>query len=149
MLVDSTKPTIPTAATTHKRQQLCNFVDRFLKPDPAIRAVVGVGSIAFGTVRPDSDIDAVLFMDPVDHYIVPPESRWVPESNTFHSIFSNDPAGIYDIPYYQFYFRKKYSLVRFLYDLVGSAYGNRQYTGPRKKRDKAYTFFPFPYYSIN
>ena len=92
MSVDSTKPTIPTAATIQKRQQLCDFVDRFLKPEPAIRAVVGVGSIAFGTMRPDSDIDALLFMDPVDHYIVPSEFKWVPETNTFHSIFCGGPA---------------------------------------------------------
>ena len=89
---DPMKPTMPTAATIQKRQQLSDFIDQVLKPEPAIRAVVGVGSIAFGTMRPDSDIDAVIFMDPVDHYIVPSESRWVPETNTFHSIFSNDPA---------------------------------------------------------
>jgi hypothetical protein len=90
--IHSTEPTRPTAATLWKRQQLCDFIDRYLKPEPAIRAVVGVGSIAFGTMRDNSDIDAVIFMDPVDHYIVPSESKWVPESNTFHSIFSDDPA---------------------------------------------------------
>ena len=92
MSENSTKLTTPTAATIQKRRQLCDFIDQYLKPEPAIRAVVGVGSIAFGTMRPDSDIDAVIFMDPVDHYIVPSESKWVPESNTFHSIFSDDPA---------------------------------------------------------
>ena len=90
MSVGPTKPAMPTTATIHKRQQLDDFVDQFLKPEPAIRAVVGVGSIAFGTMRPDSDIDAVLFMDPVDHYIVPSEFVWIPKANTFHSIF--DPA---------------------------------------------------------
>jgi len=89
---NSIVPTTPTASTIRKRQQLTNFIDRYLKPEPAIRAVVGVGSIAFGTMRPDSDIDAVIFMDPVDHYIVPSESKWVPASNTFHSIFSDDPV---------------------------------------------------------
>jgi len=79
-----------TVATIHKRQQLNDFVDRFLKPEPALRAVVGVGSIAFGTMRPDSDIDAVLFWDPIEHYIVPSEFVWVPESNTYHSIFEPD-----------------------------------------------------------
>lgn len=92
MSVDAMKSTILTAATIQKRQQLGDFVGQFLKPEPAVRAVVGVGSIAFGTMRPDSDIDAVIFMDPVDHYIVPSESLWVPETNTFHSIFSSDPA---------------------------------------------------------
>jgi hypothetical protein len=89
---NSIVPTTPTAATVRKRQQLSDFIDQYLKPEPAIRAVVGVGSIAFGTMRPDSDIDAVILMDPVDHYIVPSEFKWVPASNTFHSIFSNDPA---------------------------------------------------------
>ena len=89
---DPSGPAQPTEATLLKRQQLLDFVERFLKPEPAIRAVVGVGSIAFGTMRPDSDIDAVLFMDPVDHYIVPSEFKWVPESNTYHSIFSDDPV---------------------------------------------------------
>jgi hypothetical protein len=92
MSVDPRKPIVPTAATLQKRRQLIDFIAQFLKPEPAIRAVVGVGSIAFGTMRPDSDIDAVIFMDPVDHYIVPSESKWVPDSNTFHSIFSDDPA---------------------------------------------------------
>jgi hypothetical protein len=92
VLVKPTETTVPTAATLQKRRQLCDFVDQYLKPEPAIRAVVGVGSVAFGTMRPDSDIDAVLFMDPVDHYIVPSEAKWVPETNTFHSIFSSDPA---------------------------------------------------------
>lgn len=82
--------TMFTPATIRKRQQLNDFIDRFLKPEPALRAVVGVGSIAFGTMRPDSDIDAVLFWDPIDPCVVPSEFVWVPEDNTFHSIF--EPA---------------------------------------------------------
>jgi hypothetical protein len=89
---NSILPTTPTEATVRKRQQLTDFIDQYLKPEPAIRAVVGVGSIAIGTMRPDSDIDAVIFMDPVDHYVVPSESKWVSASNTFHSIFSDDPV---------------------------------------------------------
>ena len=80
-----------TPATIQKRQQLLDFIDQYLKPEPAVHAVVGIGSIAFGTMRPDSDIDAILFMDPLDYYIVPAESKWMPERNTYHSIFSKDP----------------------------------------------------------
>lgn len=76
-----------TEATVRKRQELSDFIDQILKPEPALCAVNGVGSIAFGTMRPDSDIDAVLFWDNVDPYIVPAEFIWVPESNTYHSIF--------------------------------------------------------------
>ena len=79
-----------TEATIQKRQQLNDFIDRFLKLEPALRAVVGVGSIAFGTMRPDSDIDALLFWDPIDRYVVPAEFVWIPESNTYHSIFAPD-----------------------------------------------------------
>lgn len=82
-----------TAATRQKRQKLSDFIDRFLKPEPALQAVVGVGSIAFGTMRPNSDIDAVLFWDPVDYYVVPSEFVWVPETNTYHSIFEPDVSA--------------------------------------------------------
>lgn len=81
-------------ATHQKRQQLTSFIDKFLKPEPTLHAVVGVGSIAFGTMRPDSDIDAVLFWDPIDYYVVPSEFVWVPEANTYHSIFEPDVEGI-------------------------------------------------------
>jgi len=83
-----------TEVTLQKRQQLTDFIDRFLKPEPALHAVVGVGSIAFGTMRPDSDIDAVLFWEPVDYYVVPSEFVWDPKSNTYHTIFEPDIEGI-------------------------------------------------------
>lgn len=35
-------------------------------------------------------IDAILFMDPVDRYILPTESIWCPWDDTFHSIFVRD-----------------------------------------------------------
>ncbi|MBM7784134.1 nucleotidyltransferase domain-containing protein [Tenggerimyces flavus] len=77
-------------ATEHKRRQLVDFIDRKLAPHSAIRAVIGVGSIATGTARPGSDIDAVVFMDPLDLYLVPAESIWRPSDDTFHSIMSGD-----------------------------------------------------------
>jgi hypothetical protein len=56
-------------------------------PEPAVQAVLGIGSIASGLARPDSDIDAVVFLDPFDQYIVPAEFKWCPSDNSFHSIF--------------------------------------------------------------
>lgn len=59
---------------------------------PAVRAVVAVGSIATGVARPDSDIDAFVFMDPLDLYLVPAESIWRPADDTFHSIMVDDES---------------------------------------------------------
>jgi len=49
-----------------------------------------LGSVATGTARDDSDIDVALFMCPLEPYIVPAESIWRPDDDTFHSIFSED-----------------------------------------------------------
>lgn len=81
-----------TAATERKREQLLDFIDRKLAPHPAVRAVVGVGSIASGLARPDSDIDAVVFMEPFDPYVVPAESIWRPRDDSFHSIMVDDES---------------------------------------------------------
>jgi hypothetical protein len=51
--------------------------------------VVGIGSIATGRARPDSDIDAFVFLDPLDLFVVPAEFIWRPSDGTFHSIFSD------------------------------------------------------------
>jgi hypothetical protein len=61
-----------------------------LEPSHAVQAVIAVGSIASGLARPGSDIDAVLFLDPFDPYIVPAEFLWDPRDGTFHSIFTRD-----------------------------------------------------------
>lgn len=79
-----------TAATVQKRQDLKTLVERVLEPEPAIQAVIGVGSIATGLARPDSDIDAIVFLDPFNWYIVPAEFKWRPSDGTFHSIFSRE-----------------------------------------------------------
>lgn len=76
-----------TPAALHKRQEFSSFVEEVLIPQPAVQGVVGIGSIASGHARPDSDIDAVLFLDPYDPYIVPAESFWRRSDGTFHSIF--------------------------------------------------------------
>ena len=79
-----------TESTTKKRQDLSDFIGRMLEPEPAVRAVIGIGSIAVGPARPDSDIDAVVFLDPFDPYIVPAEALWCPTDGSFHSIFSKE-----------------------------------------------------------
>lgn len=81
-----------TPATERKREQLLDFVARKLTPHSAVRAVIGVGSISTGVARPDSDIDAVVFMDPLDLYVVPAESIWRPRDDTFHSIMADDES---------------------------------------------------------
>jgi hypothetical protein len=80
---------LTTSAALQKRQDLMDFIERELEPEPAVQAVVGIGSIASGFAREDSDIDAIVFLDPFDWYIVPAEFKWCPAENTFHSIFSH------------------------------------------------------------
>lgn len=82
---------IMTPITVQKRQQLLELIDRLLKPRATIEAVIGIGSIALGTMRQDSDIDAIVLFDRFDPYIVPAEFVWMPADNSFHSIFSRDP----------------------------------------------------------
>ena len=77
-----------TPATFQKRRDLMLFIQRVLAPEPAVQAVIGIGSIASGLARPDSDIDAIVFLDPVDPYIAPAEFYWRPSDGTFHSIFA-------------------------------------------------------------
>jgi hypothetical protein len=79
-----------TQATEKKRKDLQLVIDHFIEPVPAFRAVIAVGSVGTGQAREGSDIDAVIFMDPVDRYILPTEAIWCPWDDTFHSIFVDD-----------------------------------------------------------
>ena len=81
-----------TAATLQKRRDLTVFIERVLAPEPAVQGVIGIGSIATGRARPDSDIDAYLFLDPFDLYIVPAEFKWRPSDGSYSSIFEDVPA---------------------------------------------------------
>lgn len=81
-----------TPLTEQKRAQFLAFIDQVLKPETAVIGIVGIGSIATGHIRPDSDVDAVIFLDPLDLYIVPAEAIWRASDDTFHSIFNDDPA---------------------------------------------------------
>ena len=75
--------------TKEKRQQLQDFITQVLAPEEAVRGVVGIGSLASGHMHPDSDIDAVIFLEPYDLFIVPAESMWNPADGSFHSIFAD------------------------------------------------------------
>lgn len=77
-----------TLATYEKRQQLRNYIRRELLDNLCVQAVVAVGSVASGTARPDSDIDAIVFLEPLDLYAVPSEATWRPEDNTYHNPFA-------------------------------------------------------------
>ena len=83
-----------TPATEEKRKEFGNFVQRVLAPEAAVKGVVGIGSVASGHMRPDSDVDAVIFFDPLEYYIVPAEAIWRPGDNSFHSIFDDDVEGL-------------------------------------------------------
>lgn len=80
-----------TPVTLHKRRELISFIEEVLIPQPAVQGVVGIGSIATGHARPDSDIDAVVFLEPYELYAVPAEFFWRKTDGSFHSIF-NVPA---------------------------------------------------------
>lgn len=80
-----------TSATVRKREELLFFIEHELKSDSSVQAVIGIGSIASGLARPDSDIDAIVFLDPFDWYVVPAEFKWCSSSGTFHSIFAKEP----------------------------------------------------------
>jgi hypothetical protein len=88
-----------TAETLDKRRDFLSFIEEALAPYPAVQGVVGIGSIATGHARPESDIDAVVFLDPLDEYVVPAEAFWRRADGSFHSIFSpaaeHEAAGLF------------------------------------------------------
>lgn len=66
------------------------FVHRRLEPWPEFVAALIVGSVAHGEGRPDSDVDCVLVFDALNEAIVPAEFVWVPDTDTYHTIFEVD-----------------------------------------------------------
>ena len=77
-----------------KRNELMIFIQQEVINEPAVQAVVAIGSIATGLARPDSDIDAVVFLDPVDLYAIPAEFQWRPEDGSFHGIFTEVEGAV-------------------------------------------------------
>ena len=82
-----------TPATEEKRRQLQQFIEAVLVGETAVKGVVAIGSMATGHMTPQSDIDAIIFLDPFDLYIVPAEAVWQPGEDTFHSIFDESIDG--------------------------------------------------------
>jgi hypothetical protein len=79
-----------TDLVAKKRSDLLLAIEKLLKKHSCVAGVLAVGSVATGHPRVDSDIDFIVFMDPVDLYIIPAESIWCPWDDTFHSIFVDD-----------------------------------------------------------
>lgn len=76
-------------ATQRKRTELSRFIQQEVTPEMSVQGVVVIGSVAKGIARADSDIDAVVFLDPFDLYAIPAEFQWRAEDGTFHGIFSD------------------------------------------------------------
>jgi hypothetical protein len=77
-----------------KRNDLLTFIRRELFEKPAVRAVIAIGSVATGLARPDSGIDAVIFLEPFDLYATPAEFQWTPQDGAFHGIFVGRAGAI-------------------------------------------------------
>ncbi|RMH00395.1 MAG: hypothetical protein D6706_04175 [Chloroflexi bacterium] len=78
-----------TPITEARREAFLAFIERVLEKETAVKGVVGIGSIATGHMHPGSDIDAVIFLDPLDYHIVPAEAIWLPDTDKFYSIFDD------------------------------------------------------------
>jgi predicted nucleotidyltransferase len=83
-----------TPATERKRKQLQHFIESVLVGETAVKGVVAIGSMATGHMTPQSDIDAIIFLDPLELYIVPAEAIWQPKEDTFYSIFDESIDGL-------------------------------------------------------
>ena len=77
----------------HKLGLLRRYVDAELRAWPQVKGVVVVGSVAQGTCRPDSDIDAYVFFHPtVDEAVMPAESIYAFSTRQYHDIFVDEAA---------------------------------------------------------
>jgi len=83
-----------TPVTEEKRAQFQQYIEQVLATETAVKAVIGIGSIATGRMTPTSDIDAIIFFDPLDLYIAPAEAIWRPEDDTYYTIFDETAGGI-------------------------------------------------------
>ena len=70
------------------------LIEQHLLPVDSFIGAVLIGSRAHGEERPESDIDVVLIFEEVDERVIPGEFVWVPETNSFHSIFDIDADGV-------------------------------------------------------
>ena len=65
------------------------FIERHLLPVDSFVGAVLLGSRAHGEARPSSDVDVIFIFEEVDERVVPGEFVWVPEDDSFHSIFEH------------------------------------------------------------
>jgi len=76
-------------ATKQKRTDLSGFIQQEVIAETSVQGLVVIGSVAKGVARFDSDIDAVVFLEPVDLFAIPGECKWEPDEGIFHGIFSD------------------------------------------------------------
>ena len=76
-------------ATKRKRTELSRFIQQEIIPETSVQGVVVIGSVAKGIARSDSDIDAVIFLEPFDLYAIPAEFKWRSDDGSFHGIFTD------------------------------------------------------------
>ncbi len=69
--------------------EAASFIQNVMISESCVQGVIVTGSVARGTARNDSDIDAVIFLEPFDLYAIPAEFKWRREDGTFHGIFSD------------------------------------------------------------
>ena len=70
-----------------KRAQLSAYIQQELSGEKAVRGVVAIGSVGAGTAGLGSDIDAFVFLDPLDLYALPAEFQWRQSEGSYHGIF--------------------------------------------------------------
>ena len=75
--------------TEQKRVELAAYIQMEVIKETSVQGIIVIGSVAKGTARSDSDIDAVVFLEPYDLYAVPAESKWQPDTREYHGIFSD------------------------------------------------------------
>jgi hypothetical protein len=76
------------------------YVDTELSRWPQVQGIAVVGSVAQGTCRADSDVDAYVFFHPaVEEAVVPAESYYVFSTGEYHHIFADLKSLGVDGPY--------------------------------------------------
>lgn len=83
-----------TPETERMRAEFQQFVSVVLESETAVKGVVAIGSMATGHMTAASDIDAIVFLDPFDLYIIPAEAIWEPDEDIFYSIFNDNINGL-------------------------------------------------------
>lgn len=67
-----------------KTNLLKDYIERHCADEHAVQAVIALGRLARGLATPESDIDAIVFLDPWDPYAVPAGFVWLPADFQTH-----------------------------------------------------------------